>query len=223
MTSENPAPLIVALLTLIASMLLAIPLANAYAEWKIVSGLDGIGEIYDIKADARRIYISAENGFYTSLDDADSWQPTGLIPRPHGPIAIGDDAVYAVDADHNLVRSDNYGLSWKSISNGIEKPAHLQKRDFRIIWIEDILPTASGELVVVAYTHGSFISYNRGEAWHNKSDDWLGPNPDDPVGRRLWNLTEFEGIYRASIPVVQPYGKAATTWARMKLGADPIN
>ncbi len=32
----------------------------------------------------------------------------------------------------------------------------------------------------------------------------------------LYAAVEDEGIYRASIPVVQPYGKSATTWGAIK-------
>ena len=61
------------------------------------------------------------------------------------------------------------------------------------------------------------------------SETWFPTGPQD-VG--VYSLVSHQsdlyagtenGIYRASIPIVQPYGKLATTWAHVKLGAYPKN
>ena len=180
-------------ITIIASMFLVISLAHA--EWERIPGSEEMGYVYAMASDGDRLYAGAKHGVFISLDDGDTWCPTGLN---HGiyAIAIGwDGAVYASGGyKHGLYRSDTHGDTWKKINNGLRT----WERDdgLRFPSIEQILPTTSRSLIAIP-SSGPYISHNRGDSWQWMGFEWVYGRPawEKPYafGHEVTTMTEFDG------------------------------
>ena len=127
-----------------------------------------------------------------------------------GAIAISDDAVYAAGIDRSGVfRSDNRGKTWNPKNNGIRQTTKetIKTGEILIPRLHQILVTRSGTVIAVGNYYGTYISYDRGETWHDPFNDWFW-KPDykivglPEVGLRvagaIWSMTEFDGYLWAA-------------------------
>ena len=179
------------------SSLLSDSHADIRPDWNQLYGTEAL-EIYLIETDGRRLYAYG-NGIYISLDDGHTWRLTGLENAYGESLAIDQNTVYA-GTSRGIFRSDNRGVTWKPINNGIR----VEVRDDNEISyprIRQILVTRSGTVIAVGYHAGTYISSNRGETWHG-TDEWryarghLGLD-DVPIGYDIWSMTEFDGYWWA--------------------------
>ena len=206
---------ILSLLSLIATVLLVIAISscapNAHAEiralWVPLVGTESLKHVNALETDGGRLYVGTQDGLYISDDDGSTWRPTNLTDGI-GIIAISTDAIYATayGTERGLYRSDDRGETWKPMHNAMptitlvrvdgseyESPPHIRQ----------ILPTRSGRIIAVGYHDGTYISNDRGEAWHDPVDEWMYPGPkaahvpDYSFSDSIWSMTEFDGYWWA--------------------------
>ncbi len=179
------------------SSLLSDSHADIRPDWNQLYGTEAL-EIYLIETDGRRLYAYG-NGVYISLDDGHSWRLTGLENAFGESLAIDRNTVYA-GTSRGIFRSDNRGITWKPINNGIRVEIW-DDDEISYPRIRQILVTRSGTVIAVGYHAGTYISTNRGETWHG-TDEWryirehLGLD-DVPIGYDIWSMTEFDGYWWA--------------------------
>ena len=187
---------------LIASALLAIAVrscapnahAGIRAEWTQLTVGQPMGHVNAIETDGHRLYAGTRDGVYISDDDGYTWRPTGL-ERPVHTMTVHQNTVYAGTYYDGVYRSDSHGNTWKPKNNGIRTWGD-QDEERRYPSIRQMLVTRSGTVIALAYDKGTFKSTDRGETWHDKSDQWtVGQNP---IGRDIRSMTEFDGYLWAA-------------------------
>ena len=189
----------------IVSMLLLIPLAHA--KWEIVGGTEDMGRVYTLESDGSRLYAGARYGTYISDDDGRTWRLTDAREDIVS-FAISADAVYAAGPDYGVTRSDDHGGTWNTKNNGLHKAnaETVKTGESHIPRLRQILVTRSGAVIAVGHLDGTFISYDRGETWHNPSNDWFWkpihkihglPEVGLKVAGAISSMTEFNGYWWA--------------------------
>ena len=181
--------------------------AEIRAQWHHIYGTEELGGVWALESDGSRLFAGASQGVFISLDNGDSWLSTNLN-RAVDVIAISHDAVYASTAEweHGLYRSDLHGNNWNPKNNGIRQriagwltdngeQVHLYPS------VEQILVTHSGAVIAVGGVHGTYMSTNRGESWHEIFDEWVHRHTfgDWNFGRDIWTMTEFDGYLWARV------------------------
>ena len=184
---------------ILTPLLLAIWLAScvpdARAKWELVSGAEEMGDVYQLASDGIALYAAAEHGFFISLNDGYNWHPTDLNHSVYQ-MALTDDAVYAYTFTHGVYRSDTRGITWKQINNGL-RTERSQRGELLYPRIEHFLPTMSGTIIAVGYHWRTFTSNNRGESWHEVTEDWVyrytHTDAHYEFAYNIWRMTEFDG------------------------------
>ena len=175
-------------------------------------------------------YLWAAAGLSSSLfrspDNGDTWDDVHGL---HGAIleygtvddwTVLDDLLY-VGGDEGIGRWNEAELTWDNLSEGL--PLHIYKEGYHPAYREylrDDYPVTNlavnrGRIFAAVFYHGVYLFDERSETWIPAGLDGL--NVYDLISHQsdLYAATK-EGIYRASIPSVLPYGKAATTWGAVK-------
>lgn len=138
---------------------------NRGRDWELLSSeIQG----YDLYADSEGISAGGDGRYWHSIDNGDSWQPSGDLPTTH-PIdhllrhpQMGG-LVLASSNDHRLWLSDDGGATWRRIE---------------LIEPEDVraLAVAGPRLLVSVYSRGLLGSEDLGQTWQ-KINRGMGQSP----------------------------------------------
>ena len=112
--------------------------------------------------DADTLYSATKNGLLKSVDAGRSWRPAHVIKRPTTMVqTTGQGEVYAFIFGIGLVRADDGGVNWQSVSNafGGAYVLHLavDKSDGRKLYAVTLNPETRA--------HAVLVSGDRGESW----------------------------------------------------------
>ena len=145
---------------------------------------DGVAmkSVTSLAAYGSRLYAGSSNGVFISIDGGNSWSPTSFND-PVSTLTVDGDTVYAGTWYHGVFRSDDAGLTWKPIRDGLRFEEH----DGEIYYggVRHILIT-DNNIINVMYHNGTYTSTDRGETWHDISTEWAG-------GDSIHSMTEFDG------------------------------
>lgn len=142
-----------------------------------------------LATDEHRFYTGAENGIFISLDRGGTWHATSFKENC-STITVDWNTVYAGTANQGVFRSDDRGKTWKPIRNGLPF-RELDDGERRYGAVRRIL-ARRGEVVNVMYHGGTYTSTDRGETWHDVSEEWL-------LGDSIYSIMEFDGYLWSSI------------------------
>ena len=161
------------------------------------------------------LWAMNSNRLCRSRDEGDSWE---MLPNPvYGSIANFDNVYDWTELDNTLYaaggrsfgRWNEAELIWEHLNRGL--PIDVAMKE---------LAVNRGRIFASLYVYelGVWLFDQSSETWAP-----VGPQKTKDVlvysivshGSDLYAGTR-EGIYRASIPDVQPYGKAAATWGALK-------
>ena len=86
---------------------------------------DGLvmGQVYALAAHKSRLYAGSKNGVFVSGDGGNSWAPTSLNESV-STLTVDEDTVYAGTWSQGVFRSDDAGLTWKPIRDGLRFHEH---------------------------------------------------------------------------------------------------
>ena len=151
---------------------------------------------------------SAGHGIYRFPDNGQAWETTSNYG--YGEVsdwAALDGRLY-VGAAHGLARWSEKGPAWEYFFEGLPELPNI--RTLAVNRGRLFAGTDNGVFMFDARSE-KFISaglqdFSVGDLASHQSDLYA----------KAYAHGELSGIYRASIPVVQPYGKAATTWGDLK-------
>ena len=187
---------------LVATVLLVIAIsscapdvhAEIRVEWIPLPGTESLKHVNALETDEFRLYAGGSNGIYLSLDNGYTWRLTDLT-HSIWTIAIDGSTVYAGTYDHGIFRSDNRGITWKPINNGL-RTSTTKKGRIIYPYIEQMLVTNSGTVIAVGYHSGTHTSTNRGDTWHDVFDEWVVGNYK--FGREIRSMTELDSYLWAA-------------------------
>ena len=192
---------------------------HATDEWRYVRGHLGLDDVpigYDIWSMTEfdgywwAVTSSASFKLCRSSDDGETWE--GLPYWEHGSIreyphvtdwAVLDDRLYVAGAG-GFGRWKEADLAWDDLSQGLPDAPFIQS-----------LALNRGRIFAGLSKHGVYMFDERSETWIPAGLDGLTVTSLVSHQSYLYAATK-EGIYRASISTVQPYGKSATTWGALK-------
>ena len=151
---------------------------------------DGLvmGQVYALAAHESRLYAGSENDVFVSEDGGNDWLPASLN-HPVSTLTVNGDTVYAGTWYQGLFRSDDAGLTWKPIRDGLrfqEDDGERYYGEARRILIAD------NNIINVMYHRGTYTSTDRGETWHDISTEWQG-------GNSIHSMTEFDGYLWSAV------------------------
>ena len=151
---------------------------------------DGVamGQVYALAAHESRLYAGSHNGVFVSADGGNNWSPTAFN-NPVSTLTVDGDTVYAGTWYQGVFRSDDAGLTWKPIRDGLRFQVVDGERYYgeaRRILITD------NNIINVMYHRGTYTSTDRGETWHDVSTEWMG-------GNSIHLMTEFDGYLWSAV------------------------
>ena len=151
---------------------------------------DGLamGQVYALAAHESRLYAGSENGVFVSEDRGESWLPTSFN-NSVSTLTVDGATVYAGTWSQGVFRSDDTGVTWKPIRDGLRVHEHEGERYYgnaRHILITD------NNIINVMYHNGTYTSTDRGETWHDISTEWMG-------GNSIHLMTEFDGYLWSAV------------------------
>ena len=171
--------------------------AAIQTEWIPLPGTEG-WYVNAIETDGRRLYAATSEGVYISLNNGHTWRLT-LDVNDCTAITIHQHTVYAGTYYDGVFRSDSYGDTWKSINNGF-RVFDWREGETTYGNIKQILATGAGTLITAVRPH-TYTSADRGETWHDVSDEWKVPQreaPDWIFGHDIDLIAEFDGYLWAA-------------------------
>ena len=197
-------------------------------DWRYVEGhlgLDGVPIGYDIWSMTEfdgywwAVTSSSSLKLCRSANDGETWE--GLPNWGHGSIreypgvagwAVLDDRLYVAGAG-GFGRWNEAELAWDDLSQGLPTG---QKKP-RLI----DLAVNRGRIFAGLGEHGVYMFDERSETWIPAGLDGLTVSSLTSHQSDLYAVAvdrnwDSVGIYRASIPIVHSFGKAATTWGAVK-------
>lgn len=142
----------------------------------------GMGQVRALAAHESRLYAGSDNGVFISEGGGKNWLPTALN-QSVSTLTVDGDTVYAGVWSQGVFRSDDAGLTWNPIREGLRLHEHEGEHyygDVRRILITD------NNIINVMYHSGTYTSTDRGETWHDISTEWQG-------GNSIHSMTEFDG------------------------------
>lgn len=178
-------------------------LGTAWAQeldWKLQTWIPrdhgiAMSVVWALDGQGYRLYAgTTENGIFISEDDGRTWLPTSF-DKSVSTLTVNGNTVYAGTWSQGVFRSDNAGVTWKPIRDGLRFQESDGERYYgevrRILIMDD-------EIINVMYHRGSYTSTDRGETWHDVSDEWLR-------GDSIYSMTEFDGYLWSAVSVSEMF------------------
>ena len=158
------------------------------------------------------VLSSGSTDVLRSHNNGDTWEYVGglatLYLRWFGQVrdwTVLDDRLY-VACSKGFARWNEAELTWEDLSRGLP-PEGITS-----------LAVNRGRLFTGLYEFGVYMFDERSEKWFPAGLQEFHVTALGSHQSYLYAATGEPGaIYRASIPIVQPYGKAATTWGALKI------
>ena len=164
---------------------------NAERWIQLADGVN-LGVVETLEAGENRLYAGASYGIFISDDRGRTWRHMSDFNITALRIAVDGNTVYVGTYWDGMFRSDDAGESWKPIRDGLPfyESDDGERRYGRI---RRIL-ARRGKVINVMYHGGTYTSTDRGETWHDVSEEWWR-------GNSIRSMTEFDGYLWSAISV----------------------
>ena len=152
---------------------------------------DGVAmkSVTSLAAHGFRLYAGSDNGIFVSIDGGKNWSSTSFN-NSVSTLRVDGDTIYVGTWAQGVFRSDDAGLTWKPIRNGLRfhefQDGTRYYGEVRRILITD------NNIINVMYHNGTYTSTDRGETWHDISAEWL-------QGDSIYSMTEFGGYLWSAV------------------------
>ncbi len=145
-----------------------------------------------LEAGENQLYAGTSERIFISQNDGYSWYTVTFKDLVTAITADGD-TVYAGTWSTGVFRSDDAGVTWKPILNGLRV---LERDDGeRFYGIVYRILVRGNEIINVMYHKGTYVSNDRGETWHDVSGEW-------ELGDSIQSMTEFDGYLWSAISAI---------------------
>lgn len=162
-------------------------------EWVRLDNGSPIRYVSALEASEHRLYAAASEGIFFTENGGDTWLPTSFEHEEKfiTTLTVDGNTVYAGTWLHGVFRSDDRGITWKSINEGlrfqVSDGRRLYGHVYRILIIDETL-------INVMYHSGTYISTDRGETWRDVSEVWY-------VGNSIYSMTLFDGYLWSAMSI----------------------
>ena len=195
--------------------------ATIRAEWTKLTDRQPMDRVRVLETDGHILYAGASSGLYISPDDGYTWWRSPIeVKSGYETIAISRDALYVGARTQGVFRSNDRGGRWKPVNKGFHVQ-HWEDGEISYLPVHDILITSSGT-VITAMWGAAYTSVDRGETWHDLSDEWRfgwGSISDDIE----W-ITEFDGyLWAATWHRILRSPDNGQTWENVSAGNEEFS
>lgn len=181
----------VAVAVVVVGMVVGLNLAWGVNNWIQLDDGIAMESVTSLAADGFRLYAGSDNGVFVSEDGGKSWLLTSFN-NPVSTLTVDRAIIYVGTWVEGVFRSDDGGLTWKPIRNGLRfhefQDGTRSYGDVRGILITD------NTIINVMYHNGTYTSMDRGETWHDISKEWL-------AGNSIYSMTEFGGYFWSAVSI----------------------
>ena len=181
----------VAVAVIVAGMVVGLNLAWGENNWIQLDDGIAMESVTSLAAHGLRLYAGSDNGVFVSEDGGNNWSPTSFND-PVSTLTVDRDTIYVGTWVQGVFRSDDAGRAWKSIREGLRfhefQDGTRYYGDVRGILITD------NAIINVMYHNGTYTSADRGETWHDISEEWL-------AGNSIYSMTAFDGYLWSAISI----------------------
>jgi hypothetical protein len=118
-----------------------------------------------------------------------SWSPTSFNDSVNT-LTVDGDTIYVGTWVQGVFRSDDAGMTWKAIRNGLR--FHEFQDGTRYYGEGRRILITDNNIINVMYHNGTYTSTDRGETWHDISAEWL-------AGNSIYSMTEFGGYLWSAV------------------------
>jgi photosystem II stability/assembly factor-like uncharacterized protein len=138
----------------------------------------------DLKISGPNLYAATYNGIFLSTDKGESWKELSTIYAFC--IAVKDTFLFVSTPDGGYRSNDN-GLNWSSVNNGIEG-----------VGVGDLVSSGS-DLFVATYSHGIYYSSDNGASWTQVNSGLPELNVFKMAvnDTNLYAMTNSSGVFRS--------------------------
>ena len=162
-------------------------------EWVHLDNGGPMAYVSALEGSEHRLYVAASEGIFFSENGGGTWVRTSFEHEEKfvTTLAIDGNSVYAGTWRHGVFRSDDAGITWKSINDGLRfqevegEPFYGEVR--RILIVGDTT-------ISVMYHGGTYTSTDRGETWQDISQEWY-------VGNSIYSMTLFDGYLWSAMSI----------------------
>ena len=162
-------------------------------EWIPLDNGTPIPYVTALAGSEHRLYAATLGGILFSENGGSTWFLTAFDNEDKFITTLTTDGntVYAGTWYYGVFRSDDAGLTWKPINDGLRfhelGGEHFYGEVRRILIIDNTL-------ISVMYHGGTYTSTDRGETWHDISEEWF-------VGDSIYSMTVFNGYLWSAISI----------------------
>ena len=171
---------------------------------------DGVAmeSVTSLAAHGLRLYAGTDNGVFVSEDGGNSWMPTSFN-TPVSTLTIDKDTIYAGTWVPGTFRSDDAGITWKPIRDGLR--FHEYQDGTRYYGTVRHILITDNNIINVMYHNGTYTSTDRGDTWHDISKEWLR-------GDSIYSMTEFNGYLWSAVSTGSMYRSpdSGKTWEGLR-------
>ncbi len=140
-----------------------------------------------LEAGENRLYAGTSERIFISQNDGRSWYTVAFKDLVTAITADGD-TVYLGTRTQGVFRSDDAGLTWKPIRDGLQTYDNGSYGEVRRILL------MSDQIINVMYHKGTYVSNDHGETWLDVSGEW-------ELGDSIQSMTEFDGFLWSAISI----------------------
>ncbi|MDE0300654.1 MAG: hypothetical protein OXN17_18615 [Candidatus Poribacteria bacterium] len=140
-----------------------------------------------LEAGENRLYAGTSERIYISQNDGYSWYTVAFKDTVTA-IAADGDTVYAGTRTQGVFRSDDAGVTWKPIRDGLQTYKSGSFGEVRRILV------MFDEIINVMYHKGTYASNDRGETWLDLSREW-------ERGDSIHSIQQFDGYLWCAISI----------------------
>ena len=184
------------------------PYLSTYIAWDTWSMIEFNGFLWS--AGISRLHRTADEG--ETWERLPNWAAARRALSDYGEVrdwAVFDDRLY-VAATNGFARWDEGELAWDDLSRGLPDKPQIE-----------VLALNRGRIFAGLQNGGVWMFDEPSEAWipaglQELRISVLVSHQSRLYAVALYDNWNFAGVFRASIPLVHPYGKAAATWGAVK-------
>lgn len=172
---------------------------DSAVEWVHLDNGRPMAYVSALEGTEHQLYVAASEGIFFSENGGDTWLRTSFEHEDKfvTTLTVDGNSVYAGTWRHGVFRSDDAGITWKPINDGLR----FQEVEGEPFYGEvRCILTIGDTTISVMYHGGTYTSTDRGETWQDVSEAWYAGNSIYSItlfDSYLWSAMSIESMARS--------------------------